>query len=136
VADGAGGMDKLAQAVIDLRGDLNEMRGEMRSFMDHKLAAEQRVEIRLETETTIEKAVEAATRVILATCAAQVAGVKDEMKTLTDTKIEKLEARLAAQEDRDKKRENDIRTQFIGLGVVGIAGLAYALFNLLTRGGG
>lgn len=135
MTDGAG-LESLANAVIKLTGEVSEMRGEMRSFMDHKLAAEQRVEIRGETEDMIAKAILALSEAMTMARKADIATMKAEALAYTDIKIKELEARLAAQEDRDKKREADIRTQFIGLGVVGIAGLAYAIFNLLTHGGG
>lgn len=135
MTDGAG-LESLANAVIKLTGEVSEMRGEMRSFMDHKLAAEQRVEIRGETEDMIAKAILALSEAMTLARKADIAAMKAEALAYTDIKIKELEARLAAQEDRDKKREADIRTQFIGLGVVGIAGLAYAIFNLLTHGGG
>lgn len=136
MTDNGAGMDSLAKAVINLTGEVREMRGELKGVVDHKLAAAQRVEIRGETEIMIEKAIDGLARAMESARKADITVAKSEAQTYTDSKIEKLEGRLATQEDRDKKREHDIRTQFIGLGVVGIGGVVYALYNLLTRGGG
>jgi hypothetical protein len=139
VADGAGRDDQmqgLGAAIIKLTSEVSEMRGEMRSFMDHKLAAEQRVDIRAETEAMIEKAVDAAVTAMESARKADMSAVKAEAGQYTDMKIEKLEARLVAQEERDKKRETDIRIQFISLGVMATAGIVYALLGAMQRGGG
>lgn len=134
MADNGAGIDSLANAVIKLTGEVSEMRGEMRSFMDHKLAAEQRIDIRAETEEMIRVANTAQSKAEAADRRAEISQALAEAKAYADARDEKLEQRLSDQEDRDKKREADIRTQFIGIGVIGIGGLAYALYNLMTRG--
>ena len=134
MADGTGGiearLETLAAAVMKQTEQVAEMRGTMKSFIDFELAAKQRLEIRVETEGMIQQSTEALSRELLGSRGAVVSEAKNELRSYTDTKVRELELRLAAQEDRDKKRETDIRTQFIGLGVVGIAGIAYALWNV------
>jgi hypothetical protein len=116
--------------------EIAEMRGTMKSFIDFELAAKQRLEIRVETEALIEKAVNQAMRTIIADCRADIAQMRSEVTSYADAKVRELETRLVAQEDRDKKRETDIRIQFIGLGVVATAGVAYALLSAMQRIGG
>jgi hypothetical protein len=116
--------------------EIAEMRGTMKSFIDFELAAKQRLEIRVETEALIEKAVNQAMRTIIADCRADIAQMRSEVTSYADAKVRELETRLVAQEDRDKKRETDIRIQFIGLGVVATAGVAYALLTAMQRIGG
>lgn len=126
MADGAG-IESLANAVIKLTGEVSEMRGEMRSFMDHKLAAEQRVEIRAETEAMIEKSVEALSREVMGSRGTAVSEAKSELRAYTDSKIKELEARFAAQEERDGKREAQIRQQQIAMGGMVLVIIVYAV---------
>lgn len=137
MTDGAGIENVLAtmgKEIIKLTEQVGEMRGDIKGLVNHQLAAEQRVEIRAETEGMIDKATLALAKAEAAERKAERAEILSEAKTYTDGEVADLRLQLAAQEDRDKKRETDIRTQFIGLGVVGIAGIAYALWNLASGG--
>jgi hypothetical protein len=116
--------------------EIAEMRGTMKSFIDFELAAKQRLEIRVETEALIEKAVNQAVRTITADRTAEIGKMRAEVMAYADSKVRELENRLAAQEERDKKREADISRQTIALGVVGAAGILYALYNMIIHGGG
>ena len=136
MADGAEGLEALRAAIMKQTDEIAEMRGTMKSFIDFELAAKQRLEIRVETEALIEKAVNQAMRTIIADCRADIAQMRSEVTSYADAKVRELETRLVAQEDRDKKRETDIRIQFIGLGVVATAGVAYALLTAMQRIGG
>lgn len=136
MADGAEGLEALRAAIMKQTDEIAEMRGTMKSFIDFELAAKQRLEIRVETEALIEKAVNQAMRTIIADCRADIAQMRSEVTSYADAKVRELETRLVAQEDRDKKRETDIRIQFIGLGVVATAGVAYALLSAMQRIGG
>ena len=131
MADGAEGIDSLANAVIKLTGEVSEMRGEMRSFMDHKLAAEQRVEIRAETESMIEKAVQRAADTIASQRATEVEKSEGRARAYADAKIRELEARLAVQEERDSKREGQMQRQQIAMGGMVVVILAYAVIQAL-----
>ena len=136
MADGAEGLEALRAAIMKQTDEIAEMRGTMKSFIDFELAAKQRLEIRVETEALIEKAVNQATRTIAADRSSEIGKMRAEVMAYADAKVREMEARLAAQEDRDKKRETDIRIQFIGLGVVATAGVAYALLTAMQRIGG
>ena len=136
MADGAEGLEALRAAIMKQTDEIAEMRGTMKSFIDFELAAKQRLEIRVETEALIEKAVNQAMRTIAADRSSEIGKMRAEVMAYADAKVREMEARLAAQEDRDKKRETDIRIQFIGLGVVATAGVAYALLTAMQRIGG
>ncbi len=129
-------MQSLGAAIIRLTSEVSEMRGELKGFVNDKAHALQRVEIRSETEGMIEKAINSLAVTMEAAIKGAISAALREANGYTDAKVKELEARLAAQEDRDKKREADISRQTIGLGVVGIAGILYALYNLITHGGG
>lgn len=133
MAEGAG-LESLANAVIKLTGEVSEMRGEMRSFMDHKLAAEQRVEIRGETEEMIEKAVAVSAAVQMSGRKADIEAAETRGRAYADSKIEKLEARLAAQEERDSKREAQMRQQQIAMGSMVVVIIVYAAVQAFGGG--
>lgn len=111
-----------------------EMRGTMNQFINFELAAKQRLEIRVETEGMIEKADAFAARAEASDRAAAISQVLQDARAYADARDERLEKRLLDQEERDKKREGDIRLQFIGVAVMAFAGLAYAIYSILVRG--
>lgn len=122
-------------ALLKISQDLSFVKGQIEGFVDHKLVAKQRLEIRVEMEAMLERNARAVIEQTSAVRHTEIGDAKTSAKDYTDGKIKELEARLAAQEERDKKRETDIRAQFVGLGVVGLAGLAYALFNMAKEAG-
>lgn len=134
MAENGQGVESLASAVIKLTGEVSEMRGEMRSFLDHKLAAEQRIDIRAETEEMVGRAIGFASRAEAGDRTAAISQALADAKTYADMRDERLERRLLDQEERDKKRESDIRLQFIGVAAMAFAGLAYAIYSILVRG--
>jgi LPS O-antigen subunit length determinant protein (WzzB/FepE family) len=138
MADGAGGvearLETLASAVMKQTEQVAEMRGTMKSFIDFELAAKQRLEIRVETEGMIDKSLSELVRLVASERVGIISETTSEVKEYTDVKMRELESRLHAQEERDKKRENDIRIQFIGVAVMASAGLAYAIYSILVRG--
>ena len=132
----AGAADRhIYDALLKISNDLSFVKGQLEGLVDHKRAAEDRVEIRAETEDMIERMLSSALIQSAAVRKSEIGEATAAHKEYTDGRIVALETRLAAQEERDKKREHDIRLQFIGIGVIGMAGLAYALFNMAKEAG-
>jgi len=129
-------LQTLADAVMKQTEKVAEMRGTMTSFIDFELAAKQRLEIRVETEALIKEN----TRVLEEKAAATRA--LEDQKTLqaankyTDEQVAALVEELAHREDRDRRLEARVRASIWGVIGVGTMGVAFALYEMLSRGGG
>ena len=97
MAENGQGVESLASAVIKLTGEVSEMRGEMRSFLDNKLAAEQRIDIRAETEEMVGRAIGFASRAEAGDRTAAISQALADAKTYADMRDERLERRLLDQ---------------------------------------
>lgn len=135
MADNGAGLDSIAAEVIKLTGEVREMRGELKGLVDHKLAAAQRVEIRAETERMIARDVAALGKEVESARQADRAEVLAEAMEYTDRRIEKLEKALSDRQAREEKVSSDVRRTMAMSASVGIAGILYALYNLLKSGG-
>lgn len=128
-------LQTLADAVMKQTEKVAEMRGTMTSFIDFELAAKQRLEIRVETETLIKEN----TRVLEEKAAATRA--LEDQKTLqaanryTDEQVAALVEELASREERDQKMEARIRASIWGVIGVGTTGVMFALYQMFARGG-
>lgn len=131
MADGAGqtDMQSLRNAVMALTGEVREMRGELKSYVNNDAHARQRVEIRAETESMIGKEVAAHRREQASERKADIEAAEARGRAYADAKIEKLELRLAAQEERDSKREGDMQRQQIALAGMAIIVVGYTLIQ-------
>jgi hemoglobin-like flavoprotein len=141
VADGAGNeariearLETLAKAVMKQTEQIAGMSAEMRSFMSKELAAHHRLENRVETEAIIGKALDNAMQTVAADRKAEIAQMRAEVMGYADAKVKELEARLAAQEDRDKKREGEIQRQQLAMGGMVLVIIAYAIVQALGGG--
>lgn len=140
MSDGGGGIESrletLAAAVMKQTEKVAEMRGTMKSFIDFELAAKQRLEIRVENEALIKE-----NNRVLEEKAAATRALEDQ-KTLqaankyTDEQVTALVEELAHREDRDRHLEARVRASIWGVIGVGTMGVAFALYEMLSRGGG
>lgn len=139
MADDGGGIElrlqTLAEAVMKQTEKVAEMRGTMKSFIDFELAAKQRLEIRVESEAFIKE-----NNRVLEEKAAATRALEDQ-KTLqaankyTDEQVTALVEELAHREDRDRRLEARVRASIWGVIGVGTMGVAFALYEMLARGG-
>jgi hypothetical protein len=133
VQDGAG-LERLGTEIIKLTGEVREMRGELKGFVDNKAHALQRVQVREETDRLIREAINA-----LAEKTATARALEDQ-KTLeaarhyTDEQVAALVEELAAREDRDRRLEARVRASIWGVIGVGTMGVAFALYELFRSG--
>lgn len=133
MADGAGqtDMQSLRNAVMSLTGEVREMRGELKSYVNNDAHARQRVEMRAEAEAMISKEVAAHRREQVSERKAEIEAAEARGRAYADSKIEKLELRLAAQEERDSKREADIQRQQIALAGMAAVAVIYLVVQVI-----
>lgn len=134
MADGAGGIESLASAVIKLTGEVSEMRGELKSFVNDKAHAEQRVQVRRETEQMIRESVHALEEKVAGAFALEDKNTLEAARKYTDEQVAALVEELAHREERDRRLESRVRASIWGVIGVGTTGVAFALYQFLSGG--
>ncbi len=134
MADGAGGIESLASAVIKLTGEVSEMRGELKSFVNDKAHAEQRVQVRRETEQMIRESAHALEEKVAGAFALEDKNTLEAARKYTDEQVAALVEELAHREERDRRLESRVRASIWGVIGVGTTGVAFALYQMMTGG--
>lgn len=133
MADGAG--KDVSAVLMELIAQTSRIEAKVDGLVSHERMNEVVNMSRAEWRNDIKAALEDQSREMRSERRAEMAELEAKVNANTERRTADLEKRMLEREARDEKIANQVRLTFIGVAAVGVSGIAYALYNLLTHGG-
>lgn len=128
------GAEDTNKIMIELIQKVSRVETLLEGIVDHQFFARERNDIRRETHHIVADSQRQQEETLSARMDVKISTVKDESEEYTDSQIKELRAELSDRQAREEKVAGDVRRTFALSATVGLAGIAYALYNLLTHG--
>lgn len=129
MADGEG--KDVYDVLMKLSNQVSRVETKVDGLVSHERMAEVINLSRTEWRGDIRAALEANANTMRTERRAEMSELEARIKSDTERRVADLEKRAMEREARDERIEARVRLTFIGVGVVGISGIAYALWNLM-----